>query len=159
MSSVPRQIPVQSKYYDKIDICYFSAKHTTLYIKSKDWLDQSHHNMSELCEIFSYWLWASTIKIQLSTLVKCKTYYHCLTKKYLGFVMICSKAKLWMSWHENLYCFYCRFLPEVIPDRARIKSFIEEVTVSYNIRITSWFRNSPLPPRWPVWQRKSPILP
>ena len=32
---------------DKIGICCFSAKHTTLRRKNKDWLDRNQNNVSE----------------------------------------------------------------------------------------------------------------
>ena len=62
----------QTKDY-KIGICCFSAKHTALRRKSKDWLARNQDNVSEWGDMFIiHWLlfqWASTIKIQLSMLV------------------------------------------------------------------------------------------
>jgi hypothetical protein len=40
----------QTKDY-KIDICCFSAKHTALRRKSKDWLAQNQNNVSEWSDI------------------------------------------------------------------------------------------------------------
>jgi len=37
----------------KIDICCFSAKHTALRNKSKEWLAQNRGNVSEWCDMFS----------------------------------------------------------------------------------------------------------
>jgi len=56
----------QSKDY-KIGICCFSAKHTALRRKSKDWLDRNQNNVSEWSGLL--FQWTSTIKIQLSMLV------------------------------------------------------------------------------------------
>ena len=61
----------QTKDYE-IGICYFSAKHTALRRKSKDWLARNEDNVSEwgnmsICGLL--FQWASTIKIQLSVLV------------------------------------------------------------------------------------------
>jgi hypothetical protein len=40
----------QTKHY-KISICCFSAKHTALRRKSKDWLAQNQNNVSEWSDI------------------------------------------------------------------------------------------------------------
>ena len=61
----------QTKDY-KIDICCFSAKHTALRRKSKDWLAQNQNNVSEWSDISTRRLLfhgASIIKIQLSVLI------------------------------------------------------------------------------------------
>ena len=61
----------QTKDYD-IGICCFSAKHTVLRRKSKDWLARNQNNVSEWSDMHTRRLlfqWASTIKIQLSVLV------------------------------------------------------------------------------------------
>ena len=60
----------QTKDY-KIGICCFSAKHTTLRSKSKDWLARNQDNLSECGDMSIRELLchrASTIKIQLSIL-------------------------------------------------------------------------------------------
>ena len=59
----------QTKDY-KISICCFSAKHTALRSKSKDWLAQNQDNKSGWTEMSTRRLWASIINIQLSVLVK-----------------------------------------------------------------------------------------
>jgi len=56
----------------EIDSCCFSAKHTVLRRKSKDWLAQNQDNVSEWGDMSISGLsfqWASTIKIQRSVLV------------------------------------------------------------------------------------------
>ena len=56
----------------KIGMCCFSAKHTALSSKSKDWLARNQDNVSEWSDMSTCDLlfqWASTIKIQLSVLV------------------------------------------------------------------------------------------
>ena len=61
----------QTKNY-KIGICCFSAKHTVLWRKSKDWLAWNQDNVSKWGDMSTHGLlfqWASTIKIQLSMLV------------------------------------------------------------------------------------------
>jgi hypothetical protein len=61
----------QTKDY-KTGICRFSAKHTALRRKSKDWLARNQNNVSEWSDMSTRRLlfqWASTIKIQLSVLV------------------------------------------------------------------------------------------
>jgi len=61
----------QTKDY-KIGVCCFSAKHTSLRSKSKDWLAQNHDNVLEWSDLSTCGLlfqWANTIKIQLSMLV------------------------------------------------------------------------------------------
>jgi hypothetical protein len=61
----------QTKYY-KIDMFCFSAKHEVLTRKSKDWLTRNQDNVLDWDEMSIRWLlflWASTIKIQLSLLV------------------------------------------------------------------------------------------
>jgi hypothetical protein len=65
--------PRSSKTKDyKIDVCCFSAKHTALRRKSKDWLARNQDHVSEWGDMSIRGLlfqWASTIKIQLSVLV------------------------------------------------------------------------------------------
>ena len=61
----------QTKDYE-IDICCFSAKHTALRGKSKDWLALNQDDVSEWGDMSISGLLfqrASTIKIQLSVLV------------------------------------------------------------------------------------------
>jgi hypothetical protein len=61
----------QTRDYN-IGICYFSAKHTALMSKSKEWLARNQNNVSEWSDMSSLGLlfqWVSTIKIQLSVLV------------------------------------------------------------------------------------------
>ena len=56
----------------KIGICCFSAKHTALRRKSKDWLALNQNNVSEWSDMSMGGLlfqWASTIQIQLRMLV------------------------------------------------------------------------------------------
>ena len=56
----------------KIGICCFSAKHTVLRRKTKNWLARNQDNVSEWGEMSVRGLlfqWASTMKIQLSVLV------------------------------------------------------------------------------------------
>jgi hypothetical protein len=68
----------QMKPY-KIDICCFSAKPAALRSKSKDFLAQNQDIVSECGDksirrlLFQ---WASTIRIQLSMLVKYKAHHH-----------------------------------------------------------------------------------
>ena len=67
----------QTKDY-KISICCFSAKHTALRRKSNDWLAQSQDNVSEWGDMSIRELLipcASTIKIQLSMLIKYKAHW------------------------------------------------------------------------------------
>ena len=64
----------QTKDY-KIGICCFSAKHTALRRKSKDWSARNQNNVSEWSDMSTRGLliqWASTINIQLSVLVRTK---------------------------------------------------------------------------------------
>ena len=61
----------QTKDYE-IGIYCFSAKHTALRRKNKDWLARNEDNVSEWGNMSIYGLlfqWASTIKILLSVLV------------------------------------------------------------------------------------------
>jgi hypothetical protein len=61
----------QTKDYE-IGICYFSAKHSALRRKNKDWLAQIQNNVSEWSDMSTRGLlfqWASSMKIQLSVLV------------------------------------------------------------------------------------------
>ena len=61
----------QTKDYE-IGICYFSAKHSALRRKNKDWLAQIQNNVSEWSDMTTRGLlfqWASSMKIQLSVLV------------------------------------------------------------------------------------------
>ena len=55
-----------------ICICWFSAKHTTLRRKNKDWLTLNLDNVSDWSDMSIHGLlfqWSSTIKIRLSVLV------------------------------------------------------------------------------------------
>ena len=57
---------------NKIGICCFSAKHTALRGKSKDWLARNQNNVSEWSDMSNCRLLfqcASTIKIQFSVLL------------------------------------------------------------------------------------------
>ena len=71
----------QTKDYE-IGICCFSAKHTTLRGKSKDWLAQNQDNVSEWGNMSIHRLlfqWASTINSQSSKqvgLVQSGLHYH-----------------------------------------------------------------------------------
>jgi len=50
----------------KIGICCFSAKHTALWNKSKDWLAQNQNNVSEWSDMSTSGLlfqWASTLTV------------------------------------------------------------------------------------------------
>ena len=61
----------QTKDYE-FGICCFSAKHTILRRKSKDWLPRNQNNVSEWSDMSNRGLWfqsVSTMKIQLSVLV------------------------------------------------------------------------------------------
>jgi hypothetical protein len=61
----------QTKYY-RISICCFTAKHTTLRSKNKDWLAWNQNNMSEWSNMSTSELLfqlPTTMKIQLSVLV------------------------------------------------------------------------------------------
>ena len=70
-SAVDREIEPrsgQTKDYE-IGICCFSAKHTALRRKRKDWSDRNQNNVSEWSDMSNRGLlfqWASTTKIQLS---------------------------------------------------------------------------------------------
>jgi hypothetical protein len=82
----------QTKDY-KISICCFSAEHATLRRKSKDWLALNQTNVSELGDMSISGLlfqWVSTIKIQLSMLVKCKA----------DLVIISLKINLFLPWYS-----------------------------------------------------------
>ena len=60
----------QTKHY-KIGFCCFSAEHTALGRKSKDWLARNQDNVSEWGDMSILGLcfkWISTIQIQLSVL-------------------------------------------------------------------------------------------
>jgi hypothetical protein len=61
----------QTKDYE-IGICCFSAKHTALRRKSRDWLVRNQNNMTEWCDMSTRILLfqlASTIQIQLNVLI------------------------------------------------------------------------------------------
>jgi hypothetical protein len=82
----------QTKDY-KIGICCFSAKHTTLRRKSKNWFVQNPNNVSKWSDMSSRGLlfqWASTIKIQLSLLV----YYKA------DLINISLKINLFSPWYS-----------------------------------------------------------
>jgi hypothetical protein len=72
LSEVDRgSTPVKTKDY-RIGICCFSAKHTALRSKSKDWLTQIQDNVSKWSKMSIHGMlfkWANTIKIQLSMLI------------------------------------------------------------------------------------------
>jgi hypothetical protein len=64
----------QTKNYE-IGICCFSAKHSELSEKSKDWIVRNQNNVSEWSAMSTCGLlfqWTGTIKIQLSVLVSNK---------------------------------------------------------------------------------------
>ena len=70
----------------------FSAKHSALRRKSKDWLDRNQNNVSELSDIPTRGLlfqWASTIQIQLNMLV----YYKA------DLITISLKINLFSPWY------------------------------------------------------------
>jgi hypothetical protein len=76
----------------KTGICCFSAKHTALRSKTKDWLTRDQNNVSKLGDICIRGLlfqWASTIKIQLSMLVKNKS----------DLIIISLKTNLFSPWY------------------------------------------------------------
>jgi hypothetical protein len=82
----------QTKDY-KIGICCFSGKHTVLRRKSKDWLAQNQDNVSKwgiksLHKLLFQWV--STIKIQLSMLVKYKA----------DLIIISLKINLFLPWYS-----------------------------------------------------------
>ena len=81
----------QTKDY-KIGICCFSAKHTSLRRKSKDWFVRNHNNVSEWSDMSTRGLlfkWASTIKIQFSVLVMYKA----------DIIIISLKINLFSPWY------------------------------------------------------------
>jgi hypothetical protein len=78
----------------KIGICCFSAKHTTLRRKSKDWLARNQNNVSEWSDMSARRLlfqWASTIKIKLSMLVWYKA----------DFIIISLIINLFLPWYSG----------------------------------------------------------
>jgi hypothetical protein len=82
----------QTKDYE-IGICCFSAKHTALRRKSKDWLARNQNNVSEWSDMSTRGLmfqWASTIKIQLSVLVENKA----------DLIIISLKINLFSPWYS-----------------------------------------------------------
>jgi hypothetical protein len=82
----------QTKDY-KIGICWFSAKHAALRRKSKDWLARNQNNVSEWSDMSTRGLlfqWSSTIKIQLSVLVKYKA----------DLIIISLKINLYSPWYS-----------------------------------------------------------
>jgi hypothetical protein len=77
----------------KISICCFSAKHTALRRKNKDWLARNQNNVSEWSDMSTRGLlfqWDSTIKIQLSKLVK----------KKADLIIISLKINLFSPWYS-----------------------------------------------------------
>jgi hypothetical protein len=83
----------QTKDY-KIGIFCFSAKHTALRKKSKDWLARNQINVSEWSDMSNRGLlfqWASTIKIQLRVLVYYKADLIIISLKI-------NLLSLWYSW-------------------------------------------------------------
>jgi hypothetical protein len=89
----------QTKDY-KIDICCFSAKHTALRSKSKDWFAQNQNNVSEWGDMSIRGLlfqWASTIKKKLSIWSWIKW-----TSSSSQWKLTCSRhdiAEKLLSWH------------------------------------------------------------
>ena len=82
----------QTKDY-KIGVCCFSAKHTQLRSRSKDWLARNQDNVSEWGNMSIRGLlfqWVSTIKIQLSVLVWNKA----------NLIIISLKINLFSSWYS-----------------------------------------------------------
>ena len=80
----------QTKYYKKF-ICCFSAKHTALRRKSKDWLARNQDNVSEWGDMSIHgqlFQWTSTIKIQLTCWFRTKRTYHHLIENELVLTMI-----------------------------------------------------------------------
>jgi hypothetical protein len=85
------QVPSEEDY--KIGICWFSAKHAALRRKSKDWLARNQNNVSEWSDMSTRGLlfqWSSTIKIQLSVLVKYKA----------DLIIISLKINLYSPWYS-----------------------------------------------------------
>jgi hypothetical protein len=83
----------QTKDY-KIGICSFSAKHTALRRKSKDWLARNQNNVSEWSGMSIRGLmfqWSSTIKIQLIVLIWSKTDL---------IIIISLKMNLFLPWYS-----------------------------------------------------------
>ena len=77
----------------KIGICSFSAKHAVLKRKSKDWLARNQNKVSEWSDMFTrglLFLWASTLKIQLSVLVQNKA----------NLIIISLKINLFSPWYS-----------------------------------------------------------
>jgi len=86
----------QTKDY-KIGICCFFAKHAALRRKSNDWLARNQDNVSEWGNMSTRGLlshWASTIKIQLEVLVKCKA----------DLIIISLKINLFLLWYSWKNC-------------------------------------------------------
>ena len=82
----------QTKDYN-IGICCFSTKHATLRRKRKDWLARNQGNVYEWGDMSIRGLlfqWASTIKLQLSVLVKYKA----------GLIIISLKINLFSPWYS-----------------------------------------------------------
>ena len=74
-------------------ICCFSAKHAALRRKNKDGVARNRDNVSEWGNMSIRWLlfqWASTIKIQLSMLVKYKA----------DLIIISMKNNLFSPWYN-----------------------------------------------------------
>ena len=74
----------------KIGICCFSAKHTALGSKSKNWLAQTPNNVfkwSNMSTCGQLFQWASTLKIQL------RVYK-------VDIIIIWSKYKLFSPWYS-----------------------------------------------------------
>ena len=97
----------QTKDY-KICICCFSNKHAVLRRKSKDWLARNWDNVSEQSNMSTNGLlfqWPSTIKNQLSVLVKYKR-----TSSLFHWIKLVLS---WYSWKiaelalNNNHSFYC----------------------------------------------------
>jgi hypothetical protein len=77
---------------NKIGMCCFSAKHVAIRSKSKDWMARNQNNVSMWSDMSIRGLlfqWASTIKIQLSMLVKNKA----------DLIIISLKINLFSPWY------------------------------------------------------------
>jgi hypothetical protein len=76
---------VKQKTY-KIGICCFSAKHTSLRSKSKDWLARNQDNASEWTDMSPrgvFFQWTNTVKIRVALVQS--GYHHHLIEMYLLF--------------------------------------------------------------------------
>jgi hypothetical protein len=99
--------PIKSDY--KIGICCFSAKHTALRRKSKDWLARNQNNVSEWSDMSTRWLlfqWASIIKIQLSKKFSVCIFilisFQALSRVFWKFNIWPPGAFRWIFWHGRI---------------------------------------------------------